>query len=272
MESVEETVPEVDPKSASVDLKNHSPQREEGQWAKPVEKLSVDQLPHGVTAINIQGRQTIGALQGFGQLWKKTYSISLAGVTLSASQVMKIWKDHFPEFQPPGNRFYPPAEGLTPGKVMMIDSPLPVAPPFFDKPGIVPMTSGVMILYSDDESFSVMTPEGFPVAGWNNFSVYEDDGKLVAQVQSFERASDPIYEFGFRLMGGAARQEFIWVNVLTHLGEHLGVREQVTKNRECLDPQIQWQYFGRVWKNAGIRTTFYKLSAPLRWIRDLVRG
>ncbi len=83
------------------------------------------------------------------------------------------------------------------------------------------MTSGVMILYSDETLFSVMTPEGFPVAGWNNFSVFEEEGGLVAQVQSFERASDPIYEFGFVVMGGAKRQEFIWVHVLTELAELL---------------------------------------------------
>ena len=272
MESIDEIGPSTNPKSQPARLQVWERQREEGEWATPVEKLTVDQLPQGVTDINIQGRQTIGALQGFGQLWKKTYRIALTGVTLNAREVMQIWKDHFPEFQPPGNRFYPPEGGLAPGKVMMIDSPLPVAAPFFDKPGIVPMTSGVMILYSDDESFSVMTPEGFPVAGWNNFSVFDDGGTLTAQVQSFERASDPIYEFGFRLMGGAARQEFIWVNVLTNLGEWLGVKEEVSRSRECLDPQLQWRYFGRVWKNAGIRTTFYKLSAPIRWIRNLIRG
>jgi uncharacterized protein (UPF0548 family) len=135
------------------------------------------------------------------------------------------------------------------------------------------MTSGVMILYADDESFSVMTPEGFPVSGWNNFSVFEEeDGSLVAQVQSFERASDPIYEFGFRFMGGAARQEFIWTNVLTRLAEHLGVKSQVTMARECLDPSIQWAYTGRVLQNAGVRTTLYKAAAPIRWVLSLFRG
>jgi hypothetical protein len=62
--------------------------------------------------------------------------------------------------------------------------------------------------------------EDFPVAGWNNFSVIEEEGIPVAQLQSFELTSDPIYEFGFRLMG-SARQEFIWVHVLTKLGEYL---------------------------------------------------
>jgi hypothetical protein len=247
------------------DNREVKPGANQGVWAKPVDKLAVASVPEGVTAINIQGRQTAGALQGFGQLWKKTYRVRLAGVEQTPGQVMQTWKENFPRFQPPGNRFYPPAEGVEPGKVMFIDSPLPVVPPLYNRPGVVPMTSGVMVLYSDDESFSVMTPEGFPVAGWNNFSVLQDDEVLVAQVQSFERASDPIYEFGFRFMGGAARQEFIWIHVLTELAKHYGVQGQVTMGRECLDPKIQWAYTKNVWKNAGVRTTLYSLAAPVRW-------
>jgi hypothetical protein len=240
---------------------------QEGVWAPPVEKLDVqDYVPEGVTAVSIQGRQPAGALQGFGQLWKKTYKVRLEGVEKTPAEVMQVWKEKFPEFQPPGNRFYPPAEGVSPGKVMFIDSPLPVVPPRYDKPGVVPMTSGVMVLYADDESFGVMTPEGFPVSGWNNFSVFDEDGCLVAQVQSYERASDPIYEFGFRFMGGANRQEFIWVHVLTQLAQYHGVTAEVTKVRECMDPSLQWAYAGKIWHNAGIRTTLYKLAAPVRWL------
>jgi len=238
----------------------------EGTWAGPVSKMDVERVPEGVTAINIQGRQAIGALQGFGQLWKKTYQVRLAGLQYNPSQVMQAWKENFPRFQPEGNRFYPPEEGVEPGKVMFIDSPLPIVPSLYNRPGVVPMTSGVMVLYADDESFSVMTPEGFPVAGWNNFSVFEEDDTLVAQVQSYERASDPIYEFGFRFMGGAARQEFIWVHVLTKLATHFGLEGQVTLARECLDPKIQWSYIRNVWNNAGVRTTLYVLAAPVRWI------
>jgi len=205
-------------------------------------------------------------------LWKKTYRVRLAGVDQTASQVMFIWKENFPRFQPPGNRFYPPEEGVEPGKVMFIDSPLPIVPPLYKRPGVVPMTSGVMVLYADDESFSVMTPEGFPVAGWNNFSVIQEEDVLVAQIQSFERASDPIYEFGFRFMGGAARQEFIWVHVLTELAKHFGVQGLVTMSRECLDPQIQWSYSKNIWNNAGVRSTLYALTAPVRWItRPFIR-
>jgi len=84
-----------------------------------------------------------------------------------------------------------------------------VVPPRYGKSGAVPMTSRVRIPYSGDMLFSVMTPEGFPVASWNNISVYEEDGEMVAQMQSFERASYPIAEFGLIIMGGTRRQEFI---------------------------------------------------------------
>lgn len=245
-----------------------------GEWATQ-DRLSVDDgdTPQGVTTINVEGKQAIGALQGFGQLWKKSYTVSMPGINKTPKEVMDVWKAHFPEFQPPGNRFYPPKDGIAPGKVMIIDSPLPVVPPLYDRPGVVPMTSGVMVLFSDDNSFGVMTPEGFPVAGWNNFSVYEDDNDtIVAQVLSFERASDPIYEFGFRFMGGANRQEFIWVTVLTKLAEYFGVRNDVTRDRELVDPRIQWKYFRRMTQNAGIRTTLYKMAAPARWVKGLFNG
>jgi hypothetical protein len=60
--------------------------KHQGIWAAPVDKLDVANVP-SVSAINIQGRHAIGALQGFGQLWKKTYRVRLAGVDQSASQV-----------------------------------------------------------------------------------------------------------------------------------------------------------------------------------------
>ncbi len=76
--------------------------------------------------------------------------------------------------------------------------------------------TGVRVIYADDESFTVMTAEGLPEAGWNNFSAYEEDGRTVAQVQSLARANDPIYEIGFRLVG-STEQERIWTHVSSPL-------------------------------------------------------
>jgi hypothetical protein len=239
--------------------------RDVPNWAQPVSKLKVSDVPGGATNLNIDGRQVVGPLQGFGQMWQKTYRVRLPGVTLSPAEVMKIWKAEFPKFQPPASRFYPSMDGVQPGTLMFIDLNLPAGPGL---PSFIPVTSGVMILYADDESFSVMTPEGFPVSGWNTFSVYEEDGCVVGQIQSIDRAADPIYEFGTIFMGGARRQEENWVYVLTALAGRFGIQGQVQTQVVCVDPRRQWSQAKNIWKNAGIRTILYKLGAPLRWVKN----
>ncbi len=47
------------------------------------------------------------ALQGFSKLWQKAYPVRLTGVEATPEVVAKVWKEHFPEFQPPQSRFYP---------------------------------------------------------------------------------------------------------------------------------------------------------------------
>lgn len=233
-------------------------------WAKPVSKLKVEDVPVGAINLNVEGRQVVSPLQGFGQLWQKTYRVRLSGQSVTPAEVMKVWKESFAKFQPPENRFYPSMAGVQPGEIVFIDTNLPAVPGL---PGLIPMASGVMILYADDVSFTVMTPEGFPESGWNTFSTYEEDGATIAQVQSLCRATDPIYEFGFRVMGGAQHQEKTWVYVLTSLAKHFGVDGHVQMHKTCLDPKMQWSQARNVWHNAGIRTM---LHTPVRLARKLI--
>ena len=240
----------------------------EGQWAQPVSRLHVAGAPAGAPNLNIDGRQVSGALQGFGKLWQKTYRARLAGAAVSVRDVIKVWKENFPKFQPRGSRFYPAGEGMTPGEILLIDAPLPVMP---GTPGVIPLNSGVMVMYADDESFTVMTPEGFPESGWNTFSAYEEDGCVIAQVQSMGRAADPIYELGFMLMGGARMQEETWQHVLKALAEHFGVKAEVQLQKVCIDPKWQWRHARNLWYNAGVRTLLYKLGAPVRRLGKSVK-
>ena len=71
------------------------------------------------------------------------------------------WRDDFPSFWPKGNDFYPPLTGLEPGEVALIKAA---------GPGGMKLKTGVMVLYADDESFTLMTPEGHMFAGWITFS------------------------------------------------------------------------------------------------------
>ena len=237
-------------------------------WAQPFSRLRVENVPKGLTDINIRGHQVVNPTHGFGQMWQKTYRIRLSGVTTSPEEVMRYWKANFPALQPPGNHFYPSLAGIKPGEILMIDAPLPVFP---DTPGLIPMTSGVMVLYSDDTTFTVMTPQGFPESGWNTFSTYEEDGVTVAQIQSLARASDPVYELGFRLMGGSGMQEKTWRQVLTSLAQQYGVSGSFEMYKTCVDPKMQWNQAKNIWHNAAFRTLGYLITAPFRWIARLFK-
>jgi hypothetical protein len=151
---------------------------------------------------------------------------------------------------------------------VFINTTLPLAP---GTPGIIPMKSGVMVLYSDEEMFTVMTPEGFPISGWNTFSAYEEDGCTVAQVQGLIRTTDPIYEMGFRWMGGENEEDKVWYHVLTTLAARWGVSGQVQFHKLLVDPKIQWNNGKNIWKNAAIRTFLYVLATPFRWIAGLFK-
>lgn len=239
----------------------------ETTWARPIDHLHARAAPGGHFAANLDGRLVVNPLQGFGQLWQRTYRVRLAGLNLSPAEVMAEWRANFPSFQPPENRFYAPGAGVKPGEVLFIDSTL------VQGAGIGAMTeiaSGVMVIYVDDVSFTVMTPQGFPVSGWNTFSTFEEDGSVVAQVQGLERATDPIYEFGYRFLGGEKKQDHTWSHVLRALAAHYGISGEVQAYKSCVDPHLQWGNAGNVVHNAAIRTLFYKLGAPLRWVRGPV--
>jgi len=238
-------------------------QRNRDNWAAPIHRLKVSEVPTGATNLNVDGREVVSPMQGFGPLWQKTYRVRLTGLAATPVEVMRVWKENFPTFQPPENQFYPPLVGVKPGEVLFISATVPAFPGL--KLGI-PVSAGVMVLYADDEMFTVMTPAGFPEAGWNTFSAFDDDGTTVIQVQSMARTNDPIYELGFRFMGGAKQQEKIWGYVLTHVAAHFGVTGEVQVKLDCLDPSLQWRQSTNVWHNAIIRTTLYQLGAPFRWV------
>jgi hypothetical protein len=82
------------------------------------------------------------------------------------------------------------------------------------------------------------------------------------------RANDPLFEFGFRYMGGSAQQERIWQHVLTALATHYGLVGQVKVQKTLVDPKLQWSEAKNLWHNSVIRTTLY---SPIRLIKKLFR-
>ncbi len=235
----------------------------EKAWAKKIDKLAVDSSPAGALNLNVVGRQVVGPLQGFGQMWQKTYRLRLNGLDLDPAAVVRYWKEHLPELMPDDSRFYPSLTGVQPGEVILINATLPGIP------GTI--ATGVLILYADEESFTVMTPQGHPESGFNTFSALEEDGIVIAQIKSLARANDPIYEFGFRFMGGSKQQERIWRHVLTRLGSGLGLGQppEIELIVECVDTRLQWSQVKNVWHNAAVRSVAY---GPVRLARRVFGG
>src|SRR5437868_4188454 len=98
--------------------------RDAANWAKDGTSLKVSYVPAGVANINVEGRQAMSPLQGFGQMWQKTYKVRLEGANVTPVEVIKAWKENFTTFWPKGNRFYAPLTGIAPGEVALINMSL----------------------------------------------------------------------------------------------------------------------------------------------------
>jgi hypothetical protein len=237
--------------------------RDAANWAGHVGTLKVGDVPAGAMNLNVEGRRVVGPLQGFGALWQKTYQVRLRGENLTPPEVVQVWKARFAEFQPPQNRFFPVGAGVAPGDVVLINASLQG----------MQVGTGVMVLYADDESFTLMTPQGHPESGWVTFSAFQDEADaatIVAQVQSMARANDPIYELAFHVIC-SKEQEKIWTHVLTSLAAHFACEQSVTLNKTCVDPSLQWSQARNIWHNAAMRSMLYTLAAPARWVRGMFR-
>src|SRR5580658_4509401 len=182
--------------------------RDSASWARPVDRLTVSD-----GHINVTGRRPTAPMNGFGRMWQKTYRTRIgAAAAPSPETLIAAWKQRFPEFWPAGNRFFAPLAGIAPGEVAALDLTMP---------GGLKLSTGVLVLFADEESFTLMTPEGHMFAGWITFSAFAEEGCTYAQAQVLMRAGDPLYELGMTL-GGRRREDAHWMHTLSALAAHFG--------------------------------------------------
>ncbi len=228
------------------------PRDDADHWARYVETLKV---PEGVVSPNVEGHRLVGPLQGFGKMWQKTYRVRLEGASASPVEVVETWRGEFPEVSGFGRSFRTPAGGLVPGAVALLGGGL----------------TGVMVLYSDEESFAYMTPEGHPFSGWITFSVYEDDdGTTVAQIQLLIRANDPLWELMMPL-GLDRAENKQWQRTLRNVAAHFGAEGKVETRVICVDPKRRWSHYKNIRHNALIRSALRLATTSLRKISKRAR-
>lgn len=222
-----------------------------GYGSPKVDRLAVEPRAD-VRGTNVAGRQLAGALQGFGRMWQKTYSV--AGLAASPEEIIAEWKAHFADFWPKGNRFAAGLTGIAPGQVAVFDLAI----------GGAKLSTGVLVLYADETSFTFMTPQGHMFGGWITFSAARLDGGTTVQAQMLLRASDPIYEIGLAL-GGHRKEDEFWRATLTSLCARFGAdATEVERVVVCVDRRRQWGRWSNVWYNAGVRSAGQTLTSPFR--------
>jgi hypothetical protein len=235
--------------------------RDEGRWAAKVDRLDAV-ARDGVRGTNVAGRRLTGPVQGFGKMWQKTYRLPV-GEQVTPEQAIATWKTHFPEFWPAGNRFAGALTGISPGDVALLD--LAVG-------GGVKLSTGVFVLYADEESFTLMTPQGHMFAGWITFSAERDGAATEVQAQVLMRANDPLYELGM-MAGGHRKEDVFWAQTLTALGRYLDAPEAEVQTRTaCVDTKRQWRHAGNVWHNSMVRSVLQTIATPVTALRRPGRG
>jgi hypothetical protein len=230
--------------------------RDTANWAPSVDHLSAVGV-EGAKVDSVTGKRVSGPLQGFGQLWQKTFTVRLPEADLTPQQLVAVWKSAFATFWPKSGTFYAPLAGITPGEVALLDiAPMPGAP--------VRLSTGVMVLYADDESFTFMTPEGHMLSALITFSAHRDGDVTIAQAQALERPSDPLDELTY-LLGASKLNDRFWRETLTNLARHVGVAEPTVETLVvCIDKRRQWRYVRNLRNSASIRTVRRTLGAPVR--------
>ena len=242
--------------------------RDAANWAKPVDTFTVGEMPAEAINLNVAGRRVAGPLNGFGQMWQKSYRVQLAGSLATPAEVIATWKAKFPEFWPKGNRFYGAMDGVNLGDVAVLN---------LSMPGGMKVSTGIRVIYADEESFAFITPEGHMFGGMITFSAEEaspngregEERVTAVQIQALIRASDPIYEIGCRLGFAHKLEDEFWHGTLTNLAKHFGVTAPtVTQKNVLVDRRVQWAQAKNVWHNAAVRTAVYM---PVHLVKRLFK-
>ena len=217
--------------------------RNSESWAQPVDTFHVGEVAEGARKGNVEGRRPTGPLQGFGQLWQKTYEVRVPGPT--PEQLIAVWKEKFGDFWPDYSKFYAPAGGISPGEVAVIGG----------GKGPAKVTTGVRVIYADERSWSYMTPEGHPWAAIITFSAHEAEGPdSIARVHLLVRANDPLYEASFKVYTSRLEDK-IWTHTLTQVARHFGAEDpEVSMDVILIDKHRQWAHMRNIWKNSAVRT------------------
>jgi hypothetical protein len=230
--------------------------RDVGNWAVNVERLTVP-AESSRYGYNIEGKRVSGPQQGFGRMWQRTYAADL-GNAATPEAVIADWRANFGSYWPRAARFYGSSPVIQPGDVAPLSS--------------AGFTSGILVVYADDTSFTFLTPEGHMFAAMITFSSERSEGhradgqgaqSTLARIRILLRCSDPIFEAMWPLLRPG--ESYMWTHTLRSVAAAHGVVDPtLSEQTECVDRRRQWKNWRNVRDNAVIRTGWHAVSSPFR--------
>jgi Domain of unknown function (DUF1990) len=219
----------------------------EGNWAPKVDRLHVDSARQD-KAFNVEGRRVAGPQQGFGRLYDRTFTIVLGDVVTPEALVSK-WRAHFGDFWPKSATFYGSITSIEAGDV----APLTAS-------GV---TTGVLVIYADDTSFTYITPEGHMFAGMITFSARHDQPGTVAEIRMLVRPADPFWVAVWPV--GRGMEGKFWKGTLANLAASFGVIGVVASEvTTCVDTKVLWRNWRNVFRNGAAVTVLHTILMPFR--------
>ena len=199
---------------------------------------------------------------GFGQLCRKVYRVSLNGIEITPEAVIHVWREHFGELWPEGNRFSKNLLDARPGDVAVSDLEMPARTRLF---------AGVVITEIEPTGFSFVTTRGHTFAATISFRAEREDDVTIAEILIEMRAGDPLFELGL-MLGGHAREDAFWKDTLRALAVHLGAEGIVSQSAKVQDPRRKWANAKNITHNAFIRSTLARIAAPIRALASRTSG
>lgn len=228
-----------------------------GRWSTS-STISFSGQPEGALVRNVADLDLTSPIQGFGKLWRKTYRVGLHGTALTPDEISAIWKAEFATFWPRTAKIYGGEDVVTAGDSMLIN--IGVGP-------LVLWSTGIVVLFEDDTSFTFMTPERHSFAGWITFCVDDADAQT-ATIDVLIRTSDPLSEV-LMAVGGHRGEDWQWRTVLRNLAARVGAHEaRPTMTQICVDRKRQWRRWRNVGANTMLSTALYSLTHARRRTDD----
>lgn len=207
---------------------------------RQAEPVREEELAPEVSPTNVAGRRVSGPSQGFGQLWRKRFWV-LLDPAFPPTDVVHEWKRNFSEFWP--------GESQLTGRI----DEQAVTGADLEMPAGTKIATGLVVVRSDVDSFTLMTLQGHIFAGWVRFGARDDGPTTRVEVEVLMRAGDPVYEAGL-MLGGHKREEEFWKQTLVKVASHFDQPAPVAMEATLEDGRRQWSRVRNTWYNAAIRT------------------